>query len=310
MRRSVLSALLIGLLASGCTSSSQRSISSDPPPGSASESPVGSSGDTTWSLVLPPTPGRDLPLYDLEVLPPLFESRSVSQPRNPTATTATFAAETGFFGDRWLLIRTELLDSDAVKEFQPRQMQGTNIVVNGLDAVIRTDASDRQLVTFGPLDGHRVDLMSAGLEEQQLLDIAASIRIGDSTAVVGTALAAADLHLRDVRSAEFDLDGPLWATCYDPTSAAVDYRVGNSYLFITTCYAVDSEIAALMELSCREPRSVTIRAEVTGWLCPASVQFGATTIMWREGDQAVSVQSELGDDETLDLAGSVVAGRG
>jgi hypothetical protein len=310
MRCSVLSALLVGLLASGCSSGSQRSISSDPPPGSASKSPGGSSDDTTWSLQLPSTPGQDRPVYDLEVLPPLFESRSVSQPRDPTATMATFAAETGFRGDRWLLIRTELLDGDAVKEFQPRQMQGTNIVVNELDAVSRVDADGWQRVTFGPLDGHRVDLMSAGLDEQQLLDIAASMRIGDSTAAVGTALAAADLHLRDVRPTEFDLIGPLGATCYDPTSAAVDYRVGDSFLFITTCYAIDSEIAALMELGCSEPRSITIEAGVAGWLCPGSVQFGASTIMWREADAVITIQSDLGDDETLGLAGSVVARRG
>ena len=307
MRRFVLSVLALGLLASGCTSSRQRTLSSDPVPSSASESPVGSSDDTTWSLERPELPGRDRPVYDLAVRPPLFEAGSDSASRRPTATTATFAAETGFVGDRWLLIRTERLDGDALDEFRPRQMQGTNIVVNELDGVIRIDKDDRKLVTFGPLDGHRVDMMSAGLDEQQLLNIAASLRVGESTAAVGIALATADLHLRDVQPTEFGIDGPSGATCYDPTSVSVEYRVAETFVLITTCYAVVSEIAALMELRCREPRSVTIRPEVTGWLCPASVQFGFTTIMWREGDEVVAVGGDLGDDESLELAGSVVA---
>ena len=254
-------------------------------------------------------PGRDRPVYDLAVRPPLFELRFVGEPRRPTATAAVFAAETGFRGDRWLMIRTELLDDAAAKEFLPHQLQGTNILVNDVDAVIRVDADGWQRVTFGPLDGYRIDLMSAGVEEQSLLDIAASIRFGNDTAAVGAALAAADLHLRAVRPTEFEIAGPWGPSCYDPTSADVSYSVGDNYLYVVTCYSVERDVADLMEPTCPEPRSVTIRAGVNGWMCPAGVQLGRTTILWREADEVVSVQSDLGDDATLELAGSIVATR-
>lgn len=307
--------LLFGLIASGCSSDS--SPASTAGTNSAADTtgqpqvsvtdPAATTADESWSTEVPPAGRGDAVVYDFPVPPRLLGDPKPSyfSAVVPTAVQASFAAEVGYHNDRWLVIRTELLDEAAAEEFLPRQLQGRNVTVNDVDGVIREDAQGARRLTFGPIAGHRVDMIGRDIDEPTMLAVAETLRIRDAVATVGL-LRSAGLHLRHVGPTAYDPQGlSVW---YDPRSTGVSYYTDAASVLLTTYDSLGVQFDALMDLTCPTPLEVSIRAGVSGLLCPtAASESGYAYMIWQETDDiAVAIQANVGDDLLVDLAGSTV----